>query len=357
MGSLDFLLKQNIDNPKGKGLYRVIVEFSYLSFPGEIIRKEGEKPVNKKDFDNVYEHIETTYNFFKQNYGRDSLDDKGKAIIVVGDYPPPTTAQWSTTNKQIYITFQEVKLTGALLGVKTLKKITISGCGNRLDIIAHEFTHGVHDYCAGEFSINPILVLDPRKIAISEHLADVFAVLCQNWSSGIPRWKVGLGLFKELPDLPLRSLNEEPDSLNGALTMDDFVYGLGGLSQATYKDSKILSHAFYIFSVYLGGSFEIEAYDIPGKIWFEVLTSKDTDADFEYSKDFESFANATLFYCTKLYPEHEDKLKFAWKKVKVLDPFEDECDFVLLELEYQAAYYRYWHDLGYRNFKYTPETV
>jgi hypothetical protein len=79
---------------------------------------------------------------------------------------------------------------------------------------------------------------------------------------------------------------------------------------------------------------------LPGKIWYEVLTSTDTDADFVYSTSFESFANATLFYCIKLYPEHEDKLKFAWKKVKLLDPFEDECQFFLLELEYKAAYYR-----------------
>jgi hypothetical protein len=36
----------------------------------------------------------------------------------------------------------------------------------------------------------------------------------------------------------------------------------------------------------------------------------------------------------------------------LLEPFEDDpCKLILLELEYQAAYYRYWYDLGIKTFK------
>jgi Zn-dependent metalloprotease len=360
MGSLEFLLKQNIENPNKKGLYRIISQYDFFQFPGKIIRREGEPPVNKSDFDTVYDNLKIIYDFFKINYQRDSLDNKGKAIVIVGDYPPPMNAAWSPSVEQIYICFKDFVLTG---GEENAKEKIISGFGNKLDILAHEWTHAVYDYCSGNFSplSNPLIIVDPRKIAISEHLSDVFGVLCQSWIDGIPRWKIGLGYFKNDPTVPLRSMNEEPESSKGALTLDEFEYGIPGFSAAVYHNSKILSHAFYIFSVFLGGSQEeIEAHDVPGKIWFELLTSTDTDADFFFSESFEAFANATLYYCSKLYGgriDYEDKLKFAWKKVKLLDPFEDECKFTLLELEYKAAYYRYWYDLGYRNFKYTSETV
>jgi Zn-dependent metalloprotease len=316
-----------------------------------ILRKEGEPPLTEdiayhESFNKLYENIGIVYNFFKNLYGRNSLDDRGCTIVAIGNTPSSEGASWNPNLTAIEIPFDSAEIVDSNNKVPVCSTLDKS---NALDTISHELTHAVNDY--SEEEISDIGFPNNTEIAIREHLADTFGILAVHWHTNNIYW--GYGKFcREAFDLSLRSFDETPSYSKGVMTMDDFVYKESndqyGELIAGYTNSKILSYAFYVFAVFVGG----EAYDIPGKVWYQILASSNSKKDFPYSTSFVAFANASLFYCEQLYPEHLDKLRYAWHKVKVLNPFEgDKCKILLVELQYQIANQNYWLNLGIKDFK------
>jgi Zn-dependent metalloprotease len=328
------------------------MEFDPLQFPVKIIRQEGDPPVKGIEFSDSYnrlfDYMGVVYDFYKTVYGRNSLDDKGCSIVVLGN---SNVALWYSTFEAIYIPFK-----GDRTSSSTVKICTSKDSSFNLDLISHEFTHGVNYYSEE----NPITKAQredvSRILGIKEHLADVFGLLCCHWYTKKADWRFISSYCSEAIFLPARSFDETPSFSGGGMSMDEFLIedNTKSVLGAGYDNSKILSYAFYLFATFLGGANQIESYDVPGKIWYQILSSTNTEKDFIYISSFATFANASLFYCEQLYPQYLDKLKFAWHKTKVLKPFKDEnCKLMILELEYKAAHQSYWLDLGIKDFKNT----
>jgi Zn-dependent metalloprotease len=347
MGSLDYWVNRNTFNQRSSSIYRIIIGFDINEYPGEVLREEGQPPLTdikySDSFNRLYDNLGIAYGYFKKVHKRNSLDDKGCVMVGVGNTKTDYAASWNPSIKALEIRFEPVSYPGCT-GIDT---------SYFLDAVGHELTHGINDYSEDVLSAksNPTAA----EIGIREHLADCFSLLIQAWNSGTVFWGTGRGVCRERIDLPIHSFDDQPALSNTAKTMDEFVERLGKDTgsayypelMAGYFNTTILGYAFYIFSTFVGG----EPYDIPSKVWYKILASTNTEKDFVYSTSFQAFANASLFYCEQLYPEHLNKLKYAWYKVKVLDLFkEDRCKLMILEMEYKAAHEQYWLDLGIKEF-------
>ncbi len=99
----------------------------------------------------VYGHAGTVYDFFNDNFERDSLDDAGMTLTFYVELPEAimggANAYWD--------------------GSQSLMMFT-PGLANSLDVTAHELTHGVVEHTAG-------LEYWMEAGALNESMADVFA--------------------------------------------------------------------------------------------------------------------------------------------------------------------------------------
>jgi bacillolysin len=103
----------------------------------------------------AYVNQSVTFDYFKNTFGRNSIDDKGMALTAVVHFDQNlNNAFWS--NKAMFFGDGDGELFSNL-----------AGC---LDITAHEMTHGVVENTAG-------LIYQNQSGALNESFADVFAVM------------------------------------------------------------------------------------------------------------------------------------------------------------------------------------
>lgn len=122
-------------------------------------RTEGQAPVGDPDVDGSYDHLGTTYDAFKQFFGRDSFDGAGHTLQSYVDYEAACNAFYGN-------------------GVFTFG-VGDNTCGyesRRLDTHAHEFTHGVTEHEAN-------LVYGGESGGINESLSDVFGAFVKTWAN------------------------------------------------------------------------------------------------------------------------------------------------------------------------------
>ena len=158
-------------------------------------RSEGGPATGVADVDRAYDYSGDVYNFYANNFGRDSLDGAGMPLISTvrycesGSSCPYPNAFWNGTQ----MTFGQGFVAD--------------------DVVAHEFAHGVDQF---ESNLFP----QYQSGAIGESLADVFGELIDlgngagNDSPGV-RWQLG----EDLPGGPTRNLanpplHGDPDSMS-----------------------------------------------------------------------------------------------------------------------------------------------
>jgi len=135
--------------------------------PGTLVRTEGEPEVADTAVDEAYEHAGDTCDFFHAVCGRNSLNDRGMALISsvhVGEpagrdrFQPMSNAFWNGSQ------MADGEGDGTLFRSFT----------RALDVAAHELTHGVQAFTSNLVSLR-------QSEAIHEHFADVFGVLVRQW--------------------------------------------------------------------------------------------------------------------------------------------------------------------------------
>ncbi len=234
--------------------------------PGKIVRREGDKRSKDPAVNEAYDHSGTTHDFYKKVLDRNSLDDQGMALVSsVHMGSRYNNAFWNGRQMaygdgdgEIFIRFTK-----------------------SLDVVGHELTHGVVSFTADLEYVN-------ESGALNEHFADVFGSLVKQWKkkqkADKADWLIGpdimgpattaksLRTFKEgtaYENDPILGTDPQPKHLSKK-------YKGTSDSGGVHINSGIPNHAFYLFARALGGN----AWDKPGKIWYNALRSLSPASDF-----------------------------------------------------------------------------
>jgi subtilisin len=289
---------------KRTGLRRQVFNCQgFNDLPGDIVRSETDQPVADTAANQAFDHAGTSWKFFNQVFGRESVDDHGRTLVSSVHYSQNYDNAFWNGNQMVY---------GDGDG-RIFQNFT-----NSLDVIAHELTHGVTQFSAQ-------LPYQDQQGALNESFSDVFGSLVKQWSLGQSvdeaDWLIGTGILapgvkgRALRDManpgnafddPILGQDEQPGHMKDYVnTTDDD----GGV----HINSGIPNRAFVLAAKAIGG----RAWDVTGKIWYVTLTERLTS-----TADFRKCAEETISVARDLYPSDisiAQKVANAWVSVGVLD--------------------------------------
>lgn len=271
-----------------------------MLLPGMPVRLEGQAASGDPAVDEAYDALGASYDFFWKVLDRDSIDNKGFALVGSVHYGQDyENAFWNGAQMVFGDGDGEI-----------FQRFTRS-----LDVVAHELTHGVVESEAG-------LVYADQSGALNESLSDVFGVLTKqylleqtaeqaDWLIGAdlltPRIK-GIGLRSMAHpgtayDDPLLGKDPQPDHMRKfVITQEDN----GGV----HINSGIPNRAFYLAAKGLGGF----AWEKAGLIWYDALC----DQRLSRETSFSAFAQLTVEHARRRCTAREAlAVQHGWSQVGV----------------------------------------
>lgn len=290
------LLVEKAGPPLGQP-HRLIYDIKQeTSGSAELVRAEGQAPVDDAAVNEAYDGLGDTYKLFWDVFDRDSIDDNGMELRGIVHYGVGyDNAFWNGQQ----MVFGDGRL---------FKRLTLS-----LDVIGHELQHGVTEHESG-------LLYQDQSGALNESLSDVFGSLVKQYklqqSVDAADWLIGVDIVG--PTFPGRALRDmanpgtawERDPQPGH--MDDFVVTMednGGV----HINSGIPNKAFHTLAVGLGGYGWADA----GAIWYEALLHYRLQPD----ASFRSFARLTRVVARRMFGRDSAQavaVRDAWRSVGVL---------------------------------------
>ncbi|PQE17489.1 peptidase M4 thermolysin protein [Rutstroemia sp. NJR-2017a WRK4] len=296
---------------------------SYESLPGTFYSSSQDPPYEQdSDVTDCMEALRSTYDFYKTIFGRNSIDDNGLQLEASIHYSIRYgNAIWEPQSRQMVVGDGDGNSRfGLFTGFFKPGSLVTS-----LDIIAHEFTHGVTQHTAK-------LEYKGQSGALNESISDVFGSMVLQWKLNQTvqeaDWLLGANIIytnsKSLEGFmreanSLRSMKDpsatsnlfpQPDSMKHELYYNgDNTWDHGGV----HRNSGVPNFAFYQISMALGG----HSWDRAGQIWYAALT----DNRLERRARFVAFAQLTIEHAQKLYPDDPSVVQVveqAWKDVAVL---------------------------------------
>jgi Zn-dependent metalloprotease len=250
--------------------------------PGTLVRSETDPPSADPAVDEAFDYAGATYNFYRTELNRNSLDDKGMTLISSVHYGDAIDNAFWNGEQMLYGDGD-----GTLFGRFTAA----------LDVVGHELTHGVV-----QFTANLEYLMEPG--ALNEHFADVFGVLVRfsakgqdpsvpdNWWLGGELFRPGTGLrgirtftadkaYENHPDL---GTDPQPKHYK-----DKYVgpRDFGGV----HINSGIPNHAFYRIVLALGPN----GLKKGARIWYETLKSLTQYSEFQEAAERSYLAAGMLF--------------------------------------------------------------
>lgn len=241
------------------------------------------------------------YNFFKNVYGRNSIDNKGMKLSAVINYGTDNNAFWDG----------ETFIFGSTDG-KLFYRFT-----KFIDVIASEYVKGIVGY---ETQLQYL----GQQGSLINHYGDIFGSLIKqyelNQTVEKADWLIGQGLF--MPNInakALRSLKEPGTTYDDALLGEDpQVWHMKKYKDVKYDNggvhifSGIPNHAFYVAAIEMGGY----AWDRAGNIWYSSLKN----IGLERISTFQEFANITFKVAGDLYGQGKEEqmaVRKGWDKVGI----------------------------------------
>ncbi|MDD0857062.1 M4 family metallopeptidase [Arthrobacter alpinus] len=270
--------------------------------PGVRARDWGEPPVKDAAVNQAYDGSSATYEFFRDVYQRNSLDDAGLELISSVHYGVAfDNAFWDGT-QMVY-------------GDGSGRIFQIGGLTRAVDVIAHELTHGITELTAA-------LIYSKQPGALNESFSDVFGSLVKqftlNQTAADADWLIGEGILVPELGTALRSMinpgtaysgDQQPghmDQYKDLPDNNDPRNDNGGV----HINSGIPNHAFALAARAMGGY----AWEKAGKIWYTALTTR-----LRANSQFDEAARATVDVAGTLFSSTEqDMVHDAWKQVGVL---------------------------------------
>jgi len=272
--------------------------------PGQPARRDGEPATGDVAVDEAYESAGQVWDLFAREFGRRSVDGRGSTLRVTvhfgRDYD---NAFWDGTQ----LVFGDGD--GEIFDRFT----------KPMDVMAHEFAHGVTQFTAG-------LVYASQSGALNESVSDAFAAMAKQRMLGQTAdqadWLIGAGLFR--PGVQARALRSmlEPGTAydDPRLGRDPQVGAMADYLETdednggVHLNSGIPNRAFALAARGIGGS----SWSRAGKVWYDALTGGEVGPD----TDFRGFAEATLTSANDLFstePRVGAAIQDAWRTVGVLD--------------------------------------
>ncbi|QJI29805.1 peptidase M4 family protein [Pseudomonas sp. ADAK18] len=282
-------------------LQRHIYDAQHLTvLPGALARAEGQRASGDTAVDEAYDALGATHDFFWQVYGRDSIDNRGLALVGTVHYGEGyDNAFWNGAQMVFGDGDGEV-----------FQRFTRS-----LDVVAHELAHGITESEAG-------LVYRNQSGALNESVSDVFGILTKQYvlkqTAEQADWLIGADLLTDkVKGKGLRSMSHPGTAYDDPVLgkdpqpahMRDFVVTQDD-NGGVHLNSGIPNRAFYLGAIALGGSAWVQA----GQIWYDTVCDKRLDND----ADFQAFATLTVEHARERFGVAQGKaVQKAWAGVGV----------------------------------------
>ena len=268
--------------------------------PGTLVRSEGQGASGDQEADEAYDGLGHTFDFYLQNYQRNSIDDHGLPLIATVHYDNKFDNAFWDGHQMVF---------GDGDGT-VFNRFTIS-----LDVIGHELTHGV----TGS-EVN--LTYSGQSGALNESVSDVFGSLVKQYAlkqtASEADWLIGAGLLT-FKDQALRSMKAPGTAYdNNVLGKDpqpaDMQHYVNTAQDngGVHINSGIPNHAFYLVATALGGNAWVKA----GQIWYDTIR----DRNLRRTATFAAFAGRTVANAKRRYGTTSAEQKAvadAWSKVGV----------------------------------------
>lgn len=271
--------------------------------PGAVARADGGAPSGDQAVDEAYDSSAQVWDLFAAVFGRPSVDGRGTTLTVTVHYGQDyDNAFWD----------------GSQLVFGDGDGQVFDRFTKPMDVMAHEFTHGVTQYTAG-------LTYAGQSGALNESVSDVFASMTKQRVLGqdaaAADWLIGQGLF--LPDIKAKALRSmiEPGTAydDPRLGRDPQVGSMADYvdteedSGGVHLNSGIPNRAFALAAIGVGG----RSWERTGQVWYDALTGGEVASDV----DFAGFAAATVASAERLFPDDvavAGHVRAAWEQVGVL---------------------------------------
>lgn len=269
--------------------------------PGKLVRSEGQKRTGDPATDEAYDGAGATYDFYREVFGRDSVDGKGMRLDSTVHFGRDYDNAFWNGRQMVY---------GDGDG-ELFQRFT-----RALDVIGHELTHGVVQFEAD-------LEYQGESGALAESFADVFGALVKQWRLGQTAaeadWLVGKGLFtRKVKGRAIRSMKAPGSAYDDPVLGKDPQPGhLRDLVETTddnggvHVNSGIPNRAFYETAVRLGG----HAWMGAGRIWYDAMVSR-----LRGSSTFREAAEATAAEAARRFGTRSveaDAVRAGWSAVGV----------------------------------------
>ena len=274
------------------------------SLPGEVVRSDGDPAVGDLAVDEAFDSSGQVLDMFDSQFGRQSIDGRGGTVSITVHYGRDyDNAFWDGT--QLVFGDGDAQI---------FERFT-----KPMDVMAHEFTHGVTQFTVG-------LAYQDQPGALNESISDVFASMAKQRVLGQTAaeadWLIAAGLF--MPGIKakaLRSMREPGTAYDDPQIGRDLQVG----SMADYVltdtdsggvhiNSGIPNRAFALAALAIGGY----SWQKAGQVWYDTMVNGQLSA----RASFESFAEATVASAGRLFPHEESiakKIQAAWLEVGLFD--------------------------------------
>ena len=288
----------------GTGPHRTISDAKGAQrLPGTTVRTEGQAETGDVAVTEAYDGLGATWQLWSDGYERDSLDGKGMPLLATVHYGRNYDNAFWDGSQMVF---------GDGDGV-IFERFTKS-----LDVIGHELAHGVTEHTAG-------LLYQGQSGALNESVSDVFGVLVKQHrlgqSAAQADWLIGAELFNaSVQGRAIRDMRNPGTAYDDPRLgtdpqpahMDDYVDTRDD-NGGVHINSGIPNRAFVLAALAIGGN----AWEVPGAIWYAVLSGDGIRADC----DFATFAGLTVTAAATAHGEGSEQqvaVRSAWEQVGVL---------------------------------------
>ncbi len=300
LGPLTFITAAPADQ-KCRAVYNA---HNTTDLPGDIARREGDPASTDIAVDEAYDGAGATYDFYKDVFDRNSINDKGMCLVSTVHFDLKFNNAFFDGRQMVY-------------GDGDGDIFAKGGFTHCIDVIAHELTHGVTQYEAD-------LVYNKQPGALNESFSDVMGILVKQRVLGQTAenadWLIGEGIFApSINGVALRSMKDPGTAYDDPVIggkdpqpgiMKDFVKTTRD-SGGVHINSGIPNHAFCLAAIEIGGN----AWEKAGKIWYIALRDK-----LRPNSQFKDAAKATVQVAGDLFRTGSDEqkaVKKAWAEVGI----------------------------------------
>jgi vibriolysin len=266
------------------------------TLPGTLLRSEGQGAVGDEAADDAHDLTGAVYDYYLAEFGRDSWDGRGAAMISSVHYDNNLDNAYWNGSQMLYGD-----------GGTYLQRFASSH-----DVVAHELTHAVTQTTAG-------LIYYVEAGALNEATSDILSTAAGAWAQGYAvdanTWKVGEDIVK--PALGRDALRYMDDPTKDGVSRATYAtrYVGGADNGGVHLNSGIANRWFYLVST--SGTLRI---DEAADIWYRALTLYMTSTTM-----FFQARDATVQAATDLYGASSPKVaavKTAWDAVGVKSVFD-----------------------------------